>query len=60
MKVPSGEVRYSLATHTRTSRNNEVLGFIAHVADITNIKKVELSHSQLEEKFKKICNDLMH
>jgi hypothetical protein len=23
--------------------NNEVLGFIAHVADITNIKKVELS-----------------
>jgi PAS domain-containing protein len=31
-----------------------VLSFIAHVADITNIKRVELSHSQLEEKFKNL------
>jgi PAS domain S-box-containing protein len=54
MKVPSGEVRYSLATYTPDIVNNEVLGFIAHVADITNIKKVELSHSQLEEKFKNL------
>lgn len=54
IKVLSGEVRYSLATYTPDIVNNEVLGFIAHVADITNNKRVEISHSQLEKKFKNL------
>lgn len=54
IKTPSGEVRYSLATYTPDIVDNEVIGFIAHVADITNNKKVEISHSQLERKFRNL------
>lgn len=40
--TPDGTIRHSLATYTPDVSEGEVRGIVVHVADITNIKKLEL------------------
>lgn len=54
--TPSEEVRYSLATYTPDIVDNEVAGFTAHIADITNNKKMEISIGRSEKKFRNLLN----
>ncbi len=53
--TPNGEVRHSHATYTPDILNGVVLGFIAHVADITDRKKLEVSNAKTE----KLLRDLL-
>lgn len=50
IKTPSGEVRFSLATYTPDIVDNEVVGFIAHVADNTPQKRIEAEMEQSNER----------
>ena len=40
--LPTGEIRESIATYTPDLVNGEVRGFIAHVADVTRLRKREM------------------
>jgi PAS domain S-box-containing protein len=51
---PDGaDARYSLATYTPDIKDEEVLGFFVHVADITPVKKLELSLVENESRLQK-------
>jgi PAS domain S-box-containing protein len=47
IKVPSGEVRYSLANYYPDTRGGEVAGFSVHVADVTGMKKLARERERL-------------
>ena len=52
LNIPSGETRYSLANYFPNIIHGEVVGFFAHVADITPIKLLEQELQQSNETIK--------
>jgi PAS domain S-box-containing protein len=52
--TPSGERRYSLATYSPDVERGNVLGFVAHVVDITPTKELEISITKSERLFKSL------
>jgi PAS domain S-box-containing protein len=54
IKVPSGEIRHSIANYYPDIINGEVKGFFVHVADISGVKKLETELKASETKFKNV------
>ena len=49
IRLPSGELRHTIANYFPDIRDGKVLGFSVHVADITALKKLELELNQTNE-----------
>ncbi len=56
IKTPGGEIRHSLANYYPDFHEGKVRGFSVHVADITEIKKVQESIRDSEERFRTLIN----
>lgn len=48
--TPAGEIRYSLANYYPDIDGEEVAGFFVHVADVSQIKKLEIEQEKLVAK----------